>query len=625
MSNSGEFKLIFEGPADESAETLRKLRASLLADVGLSVSEAQEALQNTPTTLKVSEVEEELKPIYAALKKAGGKVLLVCPEETTNEKAYFLDLEQTGLDEDLLKTLEDLPAEQEEQAKVDDGAVELDLTVSASEELFEELLTEEPEVKEISHSAEEDELANELLKSLTAGASEIVEEKAEEKEPAPQVTVDLSPSEDSAPLFDLSVEVKEEVKPEENLPALESTPSPLEVSAEVTEVKEEAQPETKEALGIPSVDLESKPLFEVEAPEAGESLNVPVPGTIAAPSEPLDLTLDFSDEPQPKKSDEAPKQESAKEEAPAPKVEAKKEVADFSLDELSSSLESQIESEVAGAKKSEKQPPSLTGLQVDAEEKKPTAEAVATGAPKEVSKAVFEETPLFAEEPNAEPVEELPVSLKKKSAKSSLGLDLIVPILVGAALLGVANWLYFSQDEEEIVLPQINFSNEDVKVSDDVLRAQANKAFSKLEAVSSEGDAALTWEFFHDAGVLKTGNVEVLRPPAPELRPEQIVRNERPGLWLRKIELSSFVFEKTADGGFKAKGPARIFLEQGPVKRRLVGQAELTVSSFTAPEGVTARLVVQRGLSEMPTEQGLSFEALPNGDIRLSVVTGVQK
>jgi len=107
-SEETELELIFEGPEDDSDETLRKIKGAFIADLELGVSEVQEILNSAPLTIKKSSSEDALRVYYKALKNAGARVLLVkegqeIDTSTTREK---FSAKKGGVDNDVVLEFE---------------------------------------------------------------------------------------------------------------------------------------------------------------------------------------------------------------------------------------------------------------------------------------------------------------------------------------------------------------------------------------------------------------------------------------------------------------------------------------------------------------------------------------
>jgi hypothetical protein len=68
-----KYALIFEGPTNEDADTLRKLKGAFLGELNFSVEETINAFQNCPVKVKESEDQAELSNLLVTLIAAGGR------------------------------------------------------------------------------------------------------------------------------------------------------------------------------------------------------------------------------------------------------------------------------------------------------------------------------------------------------------------------------------------------------------------------------------------------------------------------------------------------------------------------------------------------------------------------
>lgn len=88
-----EFHLVLEGFAESSTDSLRRVKGTLLADLGLSVAEAQTILDSLPFTLFSAADEGALEELYMLLVGAGAKVHIVrpkgCPPDQRDEAIDF--------------------------------------------------------------------------------------------------------------------------------------------------------------------------------------------------------------------------------------------------------------------------------------------------------------------------------------------------------------------------------------------------------------------------------------------------------------------------------------------------------------------------------------------------------
>lgn len=117
MTDLRNYELLFEGASDDSAETIRKVKGVLIADLELPVDKVREILESAPIVIQQSLQEESLKRSFNSLKRAGAKVQIVAPKATQFEEnsdegfSFELDLSgdkpQTTLHNDLETMLDD--------------------------------------------------------------------------------------------------------------------------------------------------------------------------------------------------------------------------------------------------------------------------------------------------------------------------------------------------------------------------------------------------------------------------------------------------------------------------------------------------------------------------------------
>ena len=80
QANATQYKLVFEGPADDSAETLRLIKGIFLIDLSLSVEQAQQILSQVPSVILSVDSAIKAAQYQKKLSKAGAKILVVAPE-----------------------------------------------------------------------------------------------------------------------------------------------------------------------------------------------------------------------------------------------------------------------------------------------------------------------------------------------------------------------------------------------------------------------------------------------------------------------------------------------------------------------------------------------------------------
>ncbi len=78
---SENFELVLEGLSESTPDSLRRVKGTLLSDLGLTVAEAQAVLESLPFTLFSAPDEDSLQGLHDILAKAGAKVQIVRPQK----------------------------------------------------------------------------------------------------------------------------------------------------------------------------------------------------------------------------------------------------------------------------------------------------------------------------------------------------------------------------------------------------------------------------------------------------------------------------------------------------------------------------------------------------------------
>ena len=80
------YELIYYGPVDDSANTMRQLRATLVGELRLPIKVARRIIDNAPFPVGKSRCRNELMPYYKALEQAGAKVALLVRSDCTPDQ-----------------------------------------------------------------------------------------------------------------------------------------------------------------------------------------------------------------------------------------------------------------------------------------------------------------------------------------------------------------------------------------------------------------------------------------------------------------------------------------------------------------------------------------------------------
>lgn len=242
-----EIQLVYQGPEDESPDTIRKIKSTFVADLNYSIDETRKFIEEPPCVV-ISTIDEDLvQKMYDMLQAAGAKVLLVKPEMVSDEEDKEL-LEEPVL----IKSR----ARKEEPEAVDDDEgpqtfeIELDLSAPVGSEqsskkvydLKEEAAKKpQKEVKPPEKKKEEEPMFSfeEISKALEES------QKAEEK---PVDNLKTSLVDEPAEEFDLSFDdspaaahKKESVRPKVETPAEEKSTGKFADAEELPEIVMEGE------------------------------------------------------------------------------------------------------------------------------------------------------------------------------------------------------------------------------------------------------------------------------------------------------------------------------------------------------------------------------------------------
>ena len=297
-----KFALIFAGPADDSVETSRSIKATLLADADLEISEVQKALSEAPYSIRTAATEGELKPILAALKRANALVSIVplsssSDSDESEEMEFEMDLsEKKAAPKPRVWNL-DVPGDEEPTVDVSNPEGEVKSVVSESS-----IETVGPELPKDSFPApgsataslfslegDDDELSVTAPTNQAESPPETKDAEGAAPSQMPQFDLSLSIEEDSTPLIDSAVKghLPDEEKEEEHdltlaplTPAPPPTPPPPPTSFSLDadeEVKPKVAPPVKEVQEKAPITKELKELKESasDLPEAEDDSSSP--------------------------------------------------------------------------------------------------------------------------------------------------------------------------------------------------------------------------------------------------------------------------------------------------------------------------------------------------------------
>jgi hypothetical protein len=198
-----------------------------------------------------------------------------------------------------------------------------------------------------------------------------------------------------------------------------------------------------------------------------------------------------------------------------------------------------------------------------------------------------------------------------KHVKTSLGLptDVLIPILIGGLILGGVNWLYFSStnipSESSIDVDiLVNGNNETVSSSNNV---NSIKALPKhiYAGESTTGDILGTLRITSDFEEYTKVNIQLRTPEPAALTPEEIVNQVAIRPWLKKIEIDNLKFSKIEANKLLGLGQAKLYIEKGQERNRVIGNASLELVSSNASKELSSKLTVSLNSEVNASEQTL--------------------
>lgn len=336
-------------------------------------------------------------------------------------------------------------------------------------------------------------------------------------------------------------------------------------------------------------------------PPTSKAAPDPVPAAASAPSaspsptksEPQAFSFSFAEEgqeespvkiapepPAPKKEVSAPKTENfdfAFSEADESKTEAKPTEAKSTEPKPAMKVDSSSPSQPESPAKSSA--PEFETNSAPKEEAKPKAEVVTPPPPKiEAKEATTTQAPSLDQTQDEDYLaERARLKRKKKLAKIKGYLEIGVPVVLGAVILFVGNWYYFSRQAAP-PLPMVDKSAAALKNEKDLKNEQApdpNAGIIELEGSATDGEVTLIGNFILDKELFKQFSLVLTTPEPPSLTNEEIVNNQTRRPWLEKITIEDPDLTYEGGGRFRASTPAKVIIEEGGERSRNITTAEL--------------------------------------------------
>ena len=564
------FQLIYDGLQDESPDTLRRLKGVLIADFDLSIPEVQEILSKSPSVIKASDSEKEIKQACTRMEFAGAKVHIVRPQAAvpTNPLAHFENeaLQPKSPPKPESGGLFSLDAEKDEpEAETEEFIMELD----APEEV--EVHRPEPKVYELLETS---------LEEATPEVETAPEESVQALEP------EIAPSE-KLPDFDLSIVMEQE--PE--LAAAPQAPEPP--TGKVDEPEDEAVSKLKEisALMLDIDEEDEEPgayaLQEERVEKTAEKQDNGRDSTSGIVRQDLTLERDEGN------SSEVPVNSQDAQPAPADSPASEVPVLDLTLE---SDNEESPEAKVSPAPHSAPAAAPQAAARPTAHAPVPARENAQVPAPQAELNAHVRPAP----RPTA----------RKKNFDLSAVFEILLPVGIGIGVLLLANKLILPMmTEETINLKQVDLEQRAASLAAEEIKAEreaereASATLEKdleLKGETTRGELTTSWQarISEKKPVSLTISARTATPPPPSR--EETVYGKVRGPWIKKAQIDIAKPALAADGSFSYKGPAVIYLEYNHRGTRVSGQAHVQGRYDHASQQLRGSYKVTHNLEDLP-------------------------
>ncbi len=539
MQSSDQYRLIFEGPKDDSDETLRNLKGTFITELEFSVDEAKEILENTPYQILAATSEADLHNFYESINSAGGKVLIVRPESDESEESFefTFDMEE------------------------------------ASEQLTPKKTQEKPApVYSLEFDPENDPTEDETVKELLAEGD--AESKQAMSTPPESEALGLSDLSFDAPNHEPTNIINPDEEPEPEAIALDFDTG--ETSVDLTEQKKKAAPisgvieptSSIDNLGLSFDEPEQEKLEQSESIVDEEESTLEEEESIVPVSDSLSL------------SPEEPSTLDALEEV----VEAE------TTETTSDALEVEQEYAVETQEPEPQQEPQATQTTVESRQ-----ESIAQPEPQEES-ALREDVVSEPEiEPETEYFQEAPEDYHAENVKSdtetrnkqALIIGIVALLILGNGYFIYSNFL--AGDDMAGTEQTINSIIESAAKASKKAAVMKKKAaqnkkkeptvsyqFEEIQGSTPIPYGDLTWELTVRGPQLVSGTMRLTTPRPRDRTPAEIVRGMKPIPWLTKAEFHSLKFLPIEEQQYKSSGVAKLYIEHDGKRRRIVAPATVT-------------------------------------------------
>lgn len=588
MSEANEFKLVFQGPADDSPDTLRRLKGAFIADLEMPASEVQSVLSQPESVIRTAPTEGELLALYKLLKKAGGKVLIVRPAPT--ELLTSTPSGTTEITFDLEAILQPSSAPQKEKE-----APVYHLTLDDSPTNLEEMVS-------LAAGAEAGESEQDLA-AAPPPPTPPVEPAASE---TPEVLLEVTPA-GSAPLFP----ALESSPPTSTPPSEDADNAPI-IPIEMTNRVNETPPPSPSGSPAPALSTPPEVVLDLQFDDTPTApvIAAPTPPAAPIPAAALELTLDSvtagieavvqsvaavgPTKPVAATEFELGPATAASVETTPPASDAE-DVVDLTLSPEPPAPSPSISAEPVIAQVT---PPPPPPSQVE-----PTVATPAASPPVTSIARPKAESPALAHTESTAP----PAAKPRAGRRFPVGADILIPTIIGSVILVAGNVLYFQARDANEQARSLAMQSQEESASSPEKPLRQLPTGTLLRGSSSNAQGEATAEFRVKDKKLTSIQVDLIPRPPPELTPEQIVHNVERAPWIRKVEFDFTFQEQGADGAFSARGPAKIYVEHRDKRMRIVGEGEISGWVLNNPLSVEAKVKVIRRVGNTPPLPGIAL------------------
>ncbi len=553
--NSQEYFLIYEGPKDEKKETLIKIKGILIADFELNMSQVAEIINQAPSPICAAKSKKDLQKDMKVLNKAGGKVFILAPD---GSKEYQPELKPRNF-ESMVMEVAQKNNNEEPKDVISEKTIPTEKVESDNEIEF-ILDKTSVEKKEVKPSIDEKLSSDDVIElDMDASADEVHATQSE---------------------FTTQAEVKFEKKNEQNISNEEdsSDENGLTLNFEKQEaisdespldkLLKENPPKTQENLS------ENDKLFDGLSimGEGSDSGLISSESLVFYEDEGEDLSIDLLTE-----EIEEPKEA--------------KEVEDVKK-EVESLAEEVVEIDLTDEEVKE---------QKIADAKEHSVKLSDLNSKNRISEVIeIEEVVLNKQEEEISEIKAVGVKRKKGFAKvlekySVIFEDIVVPILVGSAVLIAINYYVFQSDLDQKQVTKDNsillgdaVPEEKVETVDDVTMELKN--FSTKNGLISH----VKMEILNDK-VVESTKITFVGPKPKDLTPEEILIKKTRAPWLKEFIVDDLKVALSDSGILRGMGTGYGYVNHKGKDHAIYANVDLNGMYDKSEKTVQFKIRVDRG------------------------------